>query len=79
MLVSTQGFPWDTTIIIRWTASDKFPDGSPYNNHGVHIIKMKWFKVYDIDANEDSQVVDAMCRARAAIGIAEAAMPQITS
>ena len=79
MSVSAQGFPWDTTIIIRWSASDTFPDGSPYNNHGVHIIKMKWFKVYDIDANEDSQIVDTMCRARAAIGIAEASMPQITS
>jgi hypothetical protein len=35
------------------------PDGSPYNNHGVHIIRMRWGKVFDIDANEDSQLVAA--------------------
>ena len=39
------GWPSDTTVFIRWTATDSFPDGSPYTNHGVHIIKLKWFKV----------------------------------
>lgn len=28
-------------FIMRWDATDKFPDGSLYKNHGVHIIKMK--------------------------------------
>ena len=74
-----QGAPWDTTIIIRWTATDTFPDGKPYNNHGVHIIKMTWFKVYEIDANEDSQVVDRMMKGQAEAGVKEAAMPPITS
>ncbi|KAK9895762.1 hypothetical protein P389DRAFT_170489 [Cystobasidium minutum MCA 4210] len=74
-----KGGPWDTTIIIRWTATDTFPNGKPYNNHGVHIIKMAWFKVYDIDANEDSQVVDRMMKAQAEAGVKEAAMPPIVS
>lgn len=77
--LALQGGPWDTTIIICWTATDKFPDGKPYNNHGVHIIKMAWFKVYEIDANEDSQVVERMMKAQAEAGVKEAAMPPITS
>lgn len=64
---------------MRWDARTVFPDGSPYKNHGVHIIKMKWFKVYEIDANEDSQLVNAFLKARAAEGCAEAAMPAIES
>jgi ketosteroid isomerase-like protein len=31
-----QGLPNDTTIIIRWSATDVPPDGSSYRNHGVH-------------------------------------------
>jgi hypothetical protein len=31
--------------------------GSPYENHGVHIVRMRWGEVVDIDANEESQLV----------------------
>lgn len=74
-----QGWPWDTTIFIRWTAKATFPDGSPYSNHGVHVIKMSWGKAYEIDANEDSQAVAALMKAKAEAGIAEASAPPITS
>jgi len=30
-------------------------NGSAYNNHGVHILRMRWRKIVEIDANEDSQ------------------------
>ena len=40
---------------------------------------MAWFKVYEIDANEDSQVVERMMKAKAEMGIKEAAGPPITS
>jgi hypothetical protein len=48
------------------------PDGSPYNNHAVHIIRMRWGKVTDIDANEDSQLVAASLQIIAAHGVEEA-------
>jgi hypothetical protein len=47
----------DTTIIVRWSATNTRVDGSSHNNHGVHIIRMCCFKVVDIDTNEDSQAV----------------------
>ena len=50
------GWLRNTTIIIRWTGTDLI-DGSPYENHGVHIVRMRWGEVVDIDANEESQLV----------------------
>ena len=55
--VWVKGLPHNTVIIIRWTAGQTLPDGSPYANHGVHVVRMRWGKIVDIDANEDSQVV----------------------
>ena len=74
-----KGLPNDTTIIIRWSATDTLPDGSPYRNRGVHIVKMKWGKVVDIDAHEDSQAVAEGLAKQAAMGVAEATAPQIIS
>jgi ketosteroid isomerase-like protein len=39
--VWVKGLPNNTTIIMRWSATDTRVDGSPYNNHGVHIIRMR--------------------------------------
>jgi len=77
--VWVKGWPNDTTIIVRWDAAETLPNGAPYKNHGVHIIKMRWGKVYDIDANEDSQAVVEMLKVKAAHGIEEALEPPITS
>ena len=77
--VWVKGLPNDTTIIMRWSATDTRVDGSPYNNHGVHIIRMRWFKVVDIDANEDSQAVVENLKLQTAYGIEEASAPPIVS
>jgi len=77
--VWVKGLPHDTTIIIRWSATDTLPDGAPYRNRGVHIVKMKWGKVVDIDAHEDSQAVAENLEKQAALGVAEAKAPQIVS
>jgi ketosteroid isomerase-like protein len=71
------GWPHDTVVFVRWTATDRFPDGGPYDNHGVHVIRMRWGKVREIDANEDSQVVADLLRARFAAGLEEAGAPAI--
>ena len=74
-----KGLPQDTTIIIRWSATDTLPDGAPYRNRGVHIIKMRWGKVTAIDAHEDSQVVAESMARQAALGIEEATAAPIVS
>ena len=77
--VWVKGLPQNTTIIVRWTNTDALPDGSRYENHGVHIIKMRWGKIVDIDANEDSQAVAEALQMRAAYGMEEASAPPIVS
>ena len=77
--VWVKGLPNDTTIIIRWSATDILPDGAPYRNRGVHTVKMRWGKVVDIDAHEDSQAVAEGLAKQAALGVTEATAPQITS
>lgn len=72
-----KGLPNDTTIIIRWSATDELPDGAPYRNRGVHIVRMRWGKVVDIDAHEDSQAVADNLARQAALGVAEAAADPI--
>jgi ketosteroid isomerase-like protein len=77
--VWVKGLPHNTTVIVRWTNTDSLPDGSRYENHGVHIIKVRWGKIVDIDANEDSQAVAEALKMRAALGVEEAAAPPIVS
>jgi ketosteroid isomerase-like protein len=77
--VWVKGFPQDTTVIIRWTATQTLPDGSPYANHGVHIVRMRWGTIVDIDANEDSQVVAESMQVFAGAGIDEALASPIVS
>lgn len=77
--VWVKGLPHNTTIIVRWTNTDTGPDGSAYSNHGVHIIKMRWGKITDIDANEDSQAVAGWLKLQARHGVEEAMAPPIVS
>jgi ketosteroid isomerase-like protein len=77
--VWVKGTPGHTTVVIRWSATQDMPDGSPYDNHGVHIVQMRWGKIVSIDANEDSQLVAAGLRIFAAHGVTEALADPIVS
>lgn len=77
--VWVKGLPHNTTIIVRWTNTDVLPDGSRYENHGVHIVKMRWGKIVEIDANEDSQAVAEALKMRTAFGVEEASARPIVS
>ena len=74
-----KGLPHNTTVIIRWSSTDTLQDGSPYHNHGVRIVRMRWGKIVDIDANEDSQAIADNLKIQAAYGVEEAVAPQIIS
>ncbi len=74
-----KGGPWKTTAIVRWTSTGIPLDGQPYENHGVHVVEMRWGKAVSIDANEDSQSVADLLQRQAAWGIEEAVAPPIQS
>lgn len=61
--------PRNTIVIMRRSAVQDVPDGSPNNNHGVRIIRMRWGEVFDIDAIEDSQLIAASLQIWAAHGL----------
>jgi ketosteroid isomerase-like protein len=75
--VWVKGMPWNTVVIIRWSATQDMPDESAYLNRGVHIVRMVWGKIVDIDANEDSQIVAESLKVMAAYGTTEALAPPI--
>lgn len=77
--VWVKGLPHDTTIILRWSARDMLIDGSRYRNYGVNVLRMRWFKIVDIDAFEDSQAVAENLKLQAAHGVKEAAAAPIVS
>jgi ketosteroid isomerase-like protein len=77
--VWVKGLPHDTVVIVRWIATQTLPDGSPYENHGVHVIRMRWGRITEIDANEDSQVVAESMPVLAAHGFADATAEPIVS
>lgn len=66
-------------VIVRWTAEASLLDGTPYRNHGVHIIHLHNLKVASIDVNEDSQAVARALERQAGAGLAEALAAPITS
>lgn len=77
--VWVKGWPHDTTVVIRWVGTQTLPDDVPYVNRGVHVIRMRWGKVFDIDANEDSQLVAETLKTLGANGIDEALAEPIVS
>jgi ketosteroid isomerase-like protein len=77
--VWVKGPPWRTTVIVKWVATATLANGDPYVNPGVHIIAMRWGKVYSLDVSEDSQAVAAGLANQAEAGIQEAAAPKIES
>jgi len=77
--VWVKGWPHNTTVIVRWIGTQDLPNGAPDENHGVHIVRMRWGKAVDIDANEDSQLVAEYLKTAAAQGLQEALAEPIVS
>lgn len=75
--VAVAGWPWDTTGTIEWIDNAVLADGGPYSNHGVHVVRLRWFRAVSIHANLDTAVWEAACARMAAAGISEAAAAPI--
>lgn len=71
------GWPWDTTGTIEWTDNAQLADGQPYTNHGVHVVRLRWFRAVSIHANLDTARWEAACARMAAAGNPEAAAAPI--
>jgi ketosteroid isomerase-like protein len=74
-----KGFPWHTTVMVRWDAEATLVDGSAYRNHGAHFITLRWGKAASIVVYEDTQAIAAALQRQAQAGVTEAALPKIES
>jgi hypothetical protein len=65
---------------VQWEATTTLLNGdSSYFNRGLHVITMRWGKVYSLDVFEDSQEVARGLAVQAESGLKEAVAKQIVS
>ena len=75
-----KGGPWHTKVFVQWDATATLLNGdSSYFNRGLHVITMRWGKVYSLDVFEDSQEVARGLVVQAQSGLKEAIAEQIIS
>lgn len=69
---AASGPPWDLTIVAEWIDRARPADGHPYENRGVHVVRMRWGRVTSIHAYLDTQKAAAAAERLAASGVGEA-------
>ena len=78
--VEVAGWPWNTTVFVKWKANAKLLDGrSSYVNRGVHVFKLRWGKVVSIEEYFGSQAAERGLAIQARAGLDEAAAKPIVS
>jgi ketosteroid isomerase-like protein len=76
--VITKGGPWNTIVVVEWEAHATTPDGQPYENEGVHVLRIRWAKAVGIRVYLDTTKKAATLERVAEHGTSEAAAPPIT-
>lgn len=71
--IFVSGPPWDMVVTTQWTVSDTLPDGKPYHNRGVQILRIRLGTVVEDHLIEDNQILIAH------LGISEAAQSPLVA
>ena len=78
--VAVSGWPHNTRVVARWDAHASLADGGePYRNRGVHVVRLRWFRIAEMDVYQDTQILREALDRQFAAGVVEAAAAQITS
>lgn len=70
--ISVSGSPRDTTALIEWHDSATTATGAPYDNDGVHVVRLRWGKLVSLHAYLDTAIVEEACRHMKVQGVKEA-------
>jgi ketosteroid isomerase-like protein len=70
--VAVSGWPWDTSAMIEWHDSATTAIGDPYDNDGVHIVRLRWGKLVSLHAYLDTAALIAALQTMAEMGFGEA-------
>jgi ketosteroid isomerase-like protein len=73
------GWPWDTVVATRFRVSATLPDGRPYANEGMQLLRLRWGRVVEDLLYEDTQALAAALDVIAANGDDEATAPPLAS
>jgi ketosteroid isomerase-like protein len=57
--VVVNGWPWRTTVATHLAISATLPDGRPYRNEGMQLLRLRWGRVVEDLIFEDTQKLDA--------------------
>jgi ketosteroid isomerase-like protein len=78
--VMAAGWPWSTTTVaVEWVERATTPTGEPYENKGVHVIRIEKGKVVSTTIYLDTQKLAATLDRMAEQGVEEAAAAPIES
>lgn len=77
--VTVKGGPHNTAVVVRWEEHARLADGSLYRNRGLHVIRLRWGKIVDMDVYLDTALATAALERQAAAGIGEATAAPIVS
>ncbi len=75
MMVS--GPPWNTRLALSWADRGVAADGADYENEGVHVLRLQWGRLVELEAHPDTQHLERTLDRMAAAGIEEAAADPI--
>jgi ketosteroid isomerase-like protein len=71
--VMATGPPWNTRLAISWTDRGTAADGVDYENEGVHLLRLQWGRLVELEATLDTQHLERTLDRMAEAGIEEAA------
>ena len=75
--ILVQGWPWNTVAAVEWVDQLTTRDGQLQQNAGVHIIRLRWGRVFEIRIYHDTHKLAEVCQRQAANGLEEAVAAQI--
>jgi ketosteroid isomerase-like protein len=60
--VLVNGWPWRTVVATHLVITATLPDGSPYRNEGMQLLRLRWGRVVEDLIFEDTLALDAVLR-----------------
>jgi ketosteroid isomerase-like protein len=65
--VAVAGWPWRTTIATQFVVTAELPNGHPYRNEGMQLLRLRWGRILEERLYEDTVVLqDALAAAHTA-------------
>ncbi len=77
--IKVSGMPWDTLVATQLNIRATLPDGRPYTNRALQVVRLQWGKIVEDYVYEDTHVLVAELERLAQQGVTEAAASPIAA